>query len=122
MSDAALLWGGDIGPSPVGDVALVSTTALAQQRLLRRLLANKGDYVWNLNFGAGLGQFVGSPVNVSQIKAVVRSQIFLESAVARTPEPVIEVDEQLDGGVFVRIRYVDAGSMSGQILSFSVGA
>ena len=122
MSDATLLWGGDIGASPVGDIALVDGTTLGQQRLLRRLLTNKGDYVWNLDYGAGLGRFVGSPVDISQIKAIIRSQIFLESAVARTPEPVIEVSAQLDGGVYVSIRYVDAASLSSQTLSFSVSS
>ena len=121
MSDAALLWGGDIGASPVGDIALTDSTALGQQRLLRRLLTNKGDYVWNLDYGAGLGQFVGSPINVERISSAIRSQIFLENVVARSPEPVIDVSGQLDGGVYVSIRYVDAANLASQVLSFTVG-
>ena len=122
MSDAALLWGDDIGASPVGDIALTDSTVLGQQRLLRRLLTNKGDYVWNLDYGAGLGQFVGSPVDVARINSAIRSQIFLENVVARSPEPVIEVSGQLDGGVYVSIRYVDAANLTSQVLSFTVSA
>ena len=56
---------------------------LGQQRVLRRLLTSPGDYIWQLDYGAGLARFIGQPVNPLQIKAVIRSQIFKEAAVAR---------------------------------------
>ncbi len=121
MQDAALLWGQDLGASSIGDIALVSGTALQQQRVLRRLLTNPGDYIWNPAYGAGLAQFVGTPCNVAAIRATIRSQIFMESSVARLPEPVIDVSSASDGSVYVQIRYVDSASSSTQVLSFSVG-
>lgn len=120
MQDASLLWGQDLTVSATGDLALATGTELGQQRVLRRLLTNPGDYIWQPDYGAGLGQFVGRTVNVSMIQAVIRSQILLESTVAQTPEPVIAVADSTDGGVYVDVRYVDADTGSTQILSFSV--
>lgn len=121
MQDAAQLWGEDLAVGPTGDIALASGTAAGQQRVLRRLLTNPADYIWHPDYGAGLGQFVGLPANASQIRAVIRGQIFREAAVARTPEPVIDVQPNGDGSVYVHIRYVDAQDGATQTLSFSVG-
>jgi hypothetical protein len=121
--DLSHLWGTDLSTGPTGDLALVSGSMLGQQRVLRRLMTNPGDYVWQLGYGAGLAQFVGQPANASQIRAVIRSQIFKEAAVARTPEPDIDVQFDPTGGtgtIYVQIRYVDAPSAQTQVLSFSV--
>lgn len=120
MQDATLLWGGDLSAGPTGDLALATGTALGQQRVLRRLLTNPGDYIWQLQYGAGLAQFVGAPCNIAAIKAAIRSQIFMESAVTRLPEPLIDVQSAQDGSVYVYIRYVDATDSTTQVLSFSV--
>lgn len=120
MQDAALLWGGDLSAGPTGDLALVGGTALGQQRVLRRLLTNPGDYIWHLQYGAGLAHYVGQVANVAAIVATIRSQIFMESSVARLPEPVIEVQSAPDGSVYVYLRYVDATTGATQVLSFSV--
>jgi phage baseplate assembly protein W len=125
MADISHQWGSDLTTGPTGDLAVVTGPALGQQRVLRRLLTNPGDYIWQPDYGAGLARFIGRPGNVLAIRAVVRSQIFKEAAVARTPEPVIDVT--LDpagaaGTVYVHVRYVDADSSQTQILSFSVGA
>ena len=124
MSDLSQQWGSDLLAGPTGDLALASGTTLVQQRVLRRLLTNPGDYIWQLDYGAGRGRFVGQPANASQIRAVIRSQIFKESAVARTPEPVIDVQvppNSAVGTVYVHIRYVDAPTGETQLLSFSIG-
>ena len=110
MQDVSLLWGQDL---PV-------SAELGQQRVLRRLLTNPGDYIWQPSYGAGLGRFVGQTVNVSMIRAVIRSQILLESTVSQTPEPVLSIIGSTDGSVYVDIRYADADTGSTQILSFSV--
>ncbi len=125
MSDISHLWGADLSIGPTGDLAVVAAAALGQQRVLRRLLTNPGDYIWDLGYGAGLSQFVGQPANALQIRAVIRSQIFKEAVVARTPEPVIDVQIAPAGAagiVYVHVRYVDAPSGQTQILSFSVSA
>jgi hypothetical protein len=94
---------------------------MVQQRLLRRLLTNPGDYVWNLDYGAGLGCFIGDPVDMDRIQAVVRGQMLRESAVARQPEPEIDVMADLAGTVSVQIRYAEAGGGVTRSLAFTVG-
>jgi phage baseplate assembly protein W len=121
MQDANLLWSTDLSAGPTGDIALASGTSLGQQRVLRRLLTNAGDYIWQPAYGAGLAQFVGTPVDPLAIRAVVRSQIFKEQAVSRVPEPQIDVQGNADGSVMVRISYVDSATGSTEVLSFQVG-
>jgi phage baseplate assembly protein W len=111
--------------SSSGDVGTVSGAMLGQQRVLRRLLTSPGDYIWQPEYGAGLARFIGQPVNPLQIRALVRSQIFKEAAVARQPEPVIEVQVAPGGAastVYVYLRYADAETNETQVLSFSVSA
>jgi hypothetical protein len=125
MADISHQWGSDLTTGPTGDLAVATGAALGQQRVLRRLLTNPGDYIWQSDYGAGLARFIGLPGNVLAIRAVVRSQIFKEAAVARSPEPVIDVTLDPSGAagtVYVHVRYVDADSGQTQILSFSVGA
>ncbi len=121
MTDLSHQWGADLAVGPTGDLATADGSLLGQQRVLRRLLTNPGDYIWQLDYGAGLGRFIGKPVNAGQIQAAIRSQIFKEAAVARTPEPTINVNLGPAGVVAVDIRYVDAMSGQTQILSFTVG-
>ncbi len=123
MADASHQWGSDLLTGATGDIATVSGATLGQQRVLRRLLTNPGDYIWQLDYGAGLARFIGQPVSVAQIRAVIRSQIFKEPAVARQPEPLIDVQTApggASGTVYVHIRYVDAESSQTQIISFSL--
>jgi len=118
MPDLSHEFGGDLFAGPTGDLALAAGAALGRQRVLRRLLTNPGDYIWQPDYGAGLGRFVGEPAAPERIRAVVRSQIFRERSVARSPEPVVEVQAGDDGRVFVGIRYADADS--GETLSISI--
>lgn len=121
MADLALGFGDDLAIGPTGDLALSDGAGLTRERLLRRLLTNPGDYLWQLDYGAGLGRFVGEPAGAARIGAVVRGQIFKEAAVARTPEPVVDARDDHAGGLAVQIRYGDADGGQSQLLTFSVG-
>lgn len=121
MPDIWHQFGSDLLASAAGDIASADGATLGQQRVLRRLLTNPGDYIWQLDYGAGLAQFVGQPVDVARIRGTIRSQIFRENAVARSPEPQIDVQAGAGGEVFVTILYTDAPSGQTQLLSFSVG-
>lgn len=142
MADLYHYWGSDLaaGPhldesgqnDPRGDlltvgqgshsfgVSDVSTATI--QRLLRRLLTNPGEYLWQPNYGAGLARFLGQPVNKPALTAIIRSQIFLEAAVSQTPPPVITLTAQKDGTVSCHIIYTDAATGKPTPLSFSITA
>lgn len=122
MADTSHQFGADLALSSTGDLAAVTRAALGQQRVLRRLLTNPGDYIWNLDYGAGLARFVGQPTDATGIAAVIRSQIFKEASVARSPEPMIAVQSGASGTIYARIRYADAHSGETQLLSFQTGA
>ena len=125
MADAFHQWGADLATGPTGDIAVAGGSLLGQQRVLRRLLTNPGDYIWQLDYGAGLARFIGQPINAAQIRAVIRSQIFKEADVARQPEPLIDVQVAPGGAagtVYVHIRYVDAETSQTQSLSFSLSS
>ncbi len=121
MADAWHLFGGDLSVVASGDVAVIDGATEGQQRVLRRLLTNPGDYLWHPTYGAGLGQFVGLPTDTARIEGVIRGQIFREAAVARTPEPVIAVEGAANGSVYVTIQYADATTGETQLLDFTVG-
>jgi hypothetical protein len=119
MSDLNHIFGGDLAVAADGDLASVSASALGQQRVLRRLLTNAGDYIWQLTYGAGLPAMIGTPVDAAAITGLVRSQIFLESAVAQSPAPVIDVQAE-NSIVSLQISYSDATDTTTQALGIAL--
>jgi hypothetical protein len=113
--------GADLMTGPTGDLAVVDNTLFNQQRVLRRLLTNQGDYIWQLGYGAGLPQFVGRPANATQIRAVIRAQLFQEAAVANSPAPLIDVSGGDQGTIYAQIRYADSETGLTQVLSLPLG-
>jgi phage baseplate assembly protein W len=108
MADISHSFGEDIDFAPGGDLAVSNGSVLGQQRVLRRLLTNPGEYIWNADYGAGLARFLGQPIAEQRISAITRGQIFKEAAVARTPSPVIQTVSDRTGGVVLTLRYADA--------------
>lgn len=120
MADLALIFGGDLAFGVAGDLALASGVALTEQRVLRRLLTNPGDYLWQLSYGGGLGAFVGVAGMANRIAADTRVQLQRESRVARSPTPVIQSVENPTSGVLLSILYADAASGQSQVLSLPI--
>ena len=120
MPDLEMTWSGDLSLSPTGDLATVSDPLLGTERVIRRLMTNPGDYIWNADYGAGLGQYVGRPIDVAAIEALVRMQMRLETAVAMTPEPVITVSADVAGRLFLQVRYADSATAVLSSISASV--
>lgn len=115
-------FGSDIVASINGDLQSVDTTIKGQQRILRRLLTNPGTYIWHPSYGAGLPRFVGQTLSAGlflEIKGLIRTQIFQEQAVAKSPDPIITINA-IPNGIFCSIKYVDAASKTLQTLSFNV--
>lgn len=122
MTDVSHVMGSDLVIAPTGDIQSVGDTDAVLQRVLRRLLTNAGDYIWSLTYGAGLPQFVGRTINVTQLQAVIRTQLQLESAVARVPLPSAAVISSADGTVTATITYTDAATGTVQQPSVVLGA
>jgi len=110
-------WAGDLAASPTGDLATVDGGALGTERVLRRLLTNPGEYLWQPEYGAGLARFVGEPTDAAAIAAVIRLQMRREPAVARDPEPFVEVLDGVPGTLSVLVRYADAQTSQARVLS-----
>lgn len=104
------------------DLNTVSDLQRSQQRVLRRLMTNPGDYIWEPNYGAGLPSFVGlglSQDRFDQIKSIITSQIFLEDSVAKDPAPQIFL-QIIPSGLFVQINYTDNPTKQPIVLKFNV--
>jgi hypothetical protein len=119
MPDIAHVYGGDLAVSANGDLLLTDSVDLSNQRILRRLLTNPGDYIWHPEYGAGLPKMIGMPIDVDSVKAIIVSQIFLEATVQRSPQPIITV-QSFPNGMFVQITYTEADSGQTVTLSFDV--
>lgn len=81
----------------------------------------QGEYIFHPNYGAGLPQRIGLIRDDRVIAAIIRSQIFLEAAVARSPNPVITVTSILNG-VNVSIKYTDAFAQKAVTVTFPIYA
>lgn len=117
MADIDHLIGSDLTIGPTGDLAVITSDTWTQQRILRRLLTNPGDYIWQLTYGAGLASMVGSTVSSQQVAALIRSQICLEPTVSLQPEPKIILQGDQTGNVFATVSYQDALTGNSQTLS-----
>ena len=120
MADAYHLFGSDLQVGATGDILTATGTEYGQQRVLRRLLTNPGDYLWSLDYGAGLARFVGQPASAPQLVALTRAQMRREASVALSPEPGVAVDVTGNGVVTETIQYVDAATGTTQTLDIPV--
>jgi hypothetical protein len=123
MYDIYHEWGSDLSVGSGGDLALASGSAVVNQRICRRLLTNPGDYIWNLDYGGGLAQFVGLPAKPADIEAVVTTQLLLESAVPTTPAPQVTttIVDAANGSVVANITYADPTSQQPVTLNVNTG-
>lgn len=119
MYDIFHEWGCDIGVGSGGDLALADGAAVISQRVCRRLLTNPGSYIWNLDYGGGLAQFVGTPASPNDIGAVVSTQLALEAAVPTVPAPQVSVSvvNSSNGYLVANITYADPSTRTPVILN-----
>lgn len=116
MADISHTMGGDLSWGPTGDLAQVDAPDLTTRRVLRRLLTNPGDYIWQLDYGGGLGRMIGMPANPPPIAGIIRSQMLQEAAVANTPAPQTTVSAGQNGVVVAAVQYADAATGTAQVL------
>ena len=116
MADLAHVTGSDLTISATGDLAIVDSSSWTQQRVLRRLITNPGDYIWQLTYGGGLATMVGTTVSAQQAAAIIRKQMSLEAAVSQLPEPKVVVQSDQNTTVFATVSYQDIQTEATQTL------
>lgn len=117
MGDVYHDFGSDLQLAANGDLLTVSSVAESRQRVLRRLLTNPGDYIWNLSYGAGLPAQVGQLGDQTAMAALIRAQMYLEPSVIHDPEPQVSVST-FQTGLNALIQYVETDSNQETTLSF----
>lgn len=122
LNDVDHNYGEDISLTSLNDIAHSSGLIRSQQRVLRRLLTNPGDYIWHSNYGAGLAKYIGQSLNTErfdEIKSTIISQIFLEDSVSKETQPEIFI-QTIQGGIFIQINYIESVSKNPIVLSFNL--
>lgn len=117
--DASHYFSGDLQLGATGDVLIADGSLESQQRILRRLLTNPRDYIWQPGYGAGLPAKIGQPLNEPEMDTLIRSQMFLEESVSQNPAPQI-ITREIPSGIDVQILYVERESSQPTTLSFEV--
>jgi len=104
--------GGDLLLSSTGGLAVVFGADQTKQMILRRLTTNLGDYIWNLDYGAGLPAKIGDPVQASTIQGIVQSQMALEQGVDHSQPVTVSVTavSVANGQYRCDISYTDLAS------------
>jgi len=90
-------WEGDLSVSSTGDIGAAPVLLEAEQRIIRRLLTNPGDYIWHLDYGAGLGSYVGQLYSPKSIESTILIQMQSEPLVATSPSPTVQVAQAQSG-------------------------
>lgn len=126
MTGLVDLWhqfGSDLVTDNTGDLLTAAGNDRGQQRILRRLLTNPGDYLFHSEYGAGLPQYIGKAVDAPKMTALILSHILLEDVVASNPRPTVTVTQSAnDFSAFsVVINYLYEPTQKSTVLGFDVG-
>jgi hypothetical protein len=119
MADAGHYFSGDLQVSATGDLLVADSVLESQQRILRRLLTNATDYLWQPDYGAGLPATIGEPLDEAAMDTLIRSQMYREESVSQNPAPQI-ITTPIPNGIYVQIQYVEIDSGKPATLSFDV--
>ncbi len=111
--------GFDLSLDATGDLQAVSHLERSQQRILRRLLSNPGDYLFHLDYGAGLPKQVGERLEINKTQAFIQHQLSQEASIAPQPAPEVKVTP-IREGVSVQLHYWEAQTKQPITLSFDV--
>jgi len=112
LSDIDHVFGQDIGVTPSGDIAVVSKSDRTIQRVIRRLLtpsttSGSSAYPWEPTYGAGLAAKIGDKLDPRAVRAIVLSQLLMESSVAKVPAPVVTVTLTDPNSATIDVTYTD---------------
>lgn len=119
MADLSQYFGSDLALSATGDLLAADGLEQSKQRILRRLLTNPGDYLWQPGYGAGLPSYIGRPLDQAALTALIKAQMYQEASVSHDPEPAVTL-QAIPNGVSAQIAYTYAQSGQPAFLSFDV--
>ncbi len=119
MTDCFHFFGSDLTLSATGDLLTADGLDESQQRVLRRLLTNLKDYLWQPDYGAGLPGYIGQPLDQAAITALIKSQMYLENDVSHDPEPQVALTA-IPNGISAQIVYTSVDTGLPVLLSFDV--
>lgn len=119
MTDLNHFFGSDLSFSAGGDLLTSDGLGEGQQRVLRRLLTNQKDYLWQPLYGAGLPSYVGLPLDEAEMSSLIKAQMYLEGDVSHDPEPQVTL-QAIPNGVSARITYTSVQTGEPTLLSFDV--
>jgi hypothetical protein len=117
-------WGEDLSVGASGDIGFALVQAEVQQRLVRRLLTNPGEYVWHVDYGAGLGGYVGERYSPGLIEGAVLNGLQLEALVAGTPAPLVQTSLSVTGPfstISVAVQYQVVGASTQDFIALNLG-
>jgi hypothetical protein len=118
MPDLFHFFSGDMQWGSNGDLQTVSSVQESQQRILRRLLTNPQDYIWNPTY-AGIPSWIGKPIDNAAMKSLIVTQMYLEASIVQNPRPQVDFVSTVGGSISSSIRYVESDSNEPTTLSFS---
>jgi phage baseplate assembly protein W len=104
-------FGLDIQFSANGDDASASGILEINQRIVRELMTAPGDYIWEPNYGAGLGYYIGQPLSAekyAEVTALITSIVLKQPDVQKQPAPSITFQSDATGLLSTQIIYVYA--------------
>lgn len=110
MSDISHTLGYDIDLAENGDLAIASGSDIGKQRIIRRLCTNPGDYIFWLDYGAGLPQRIGTTDTLADISSTILEQMKMEPSISESPTPSIKMYNLNDGTRRISVQYSDSNT------------
>jgi hypothetical protein len=106
MPDIWNEWGSDLVLGPRRDLLAVDGSEATRQRVLRRLLSNPTDLIFNPDYGAGLPSRIGELLETAALDGAVRAQMSAEAGVSQDPAPEVTTTP-FSFGATVVVQYRD---------------
>lgn len=124
LADLSHWCGRDLSADNNGDIATITGTTRGEQRVLRRLLTNPGDYIFEPTYGAGLPSYIGQPFDKAKVQALCVAQMLLEDVVAKSPTPTVELSQSPNDPTSIQmtITYTDQPTQEPVVLSYTLSS
>jgi phage baseplate assembly protein W len=104
-------FGLDIQFAASGDDASASGILEINQRIVRELMTAPGEYIWQPDYGAGLGRYIGQALSTekyTELTALITSIVLKQPDVQKLPAPTISFQSDAAGLLSTQIIYVYA--------------